>query len=104
MRYTARTRSIEWKQDAVTLAAVASLEKLLASDSPYIYHARLKPGMGLLSNNVLHDRSAFEDDPAHRACFTVRATTTILPRVIDRCARAGIEFQTKKAGNNVSSH
>ena len=30
MRYTARTRSIEWKQDATTLAAVAALEKLLA--------------------------------------------------------------------------
>ncbi len=28
MRYTARTRSIEWKQDAYTLAAVVALEKL----------------------------------------------------------------------------
>jgi Taurine catabolism dioxygenase TauD, TfdA family len=65
MRYTARTRSIAWKQDAATLAAVAALEKLLASDSPYISHARLEPGMGLLCNNVLHDRAAFSDDPAH---------------------------------------
>lgn len=64
MRYTARTRSIEWKQDAATLAAVAALERLLASDSPYIYRATLKPGMGLLCNNVLHDRSGFVDDPA----------------------------------------
>ena len=32
MRYTARTRSIVWKQDATTLAAVAALEKLLASE------------------------------------------------------------------------
>ncbi len=64
MRYTARTRSIEWRQDHATLAAVAALEQLLASDSPYIYRARLKPGMGLLCNNVLHDRSGFVDDPA----------------------------------------
>jgi hypothetical protein len=64
MRYTARTRSIEWKQDAATSAAVAALEKLLASDSPYIYHAQLKPGMGLLCNNVLHDRTGFVDDAA----------------------------------------
>jgi alpha-ketoglutarate-dependent taurine dioxygenase len=63
MRYTARTRSIEWKQDSTTLAAVAALEKLLASDSPHILHTRLEPGMGLLCNNVLHDRAAFSDTP-----------------------------------------
>ena len=62
MRYTARTRSIEWKQDATTLAAVAALEKLLASDLPHIHRLRLEPGMGLLCNNVLHDRAAFDDD------------------------------------------
>ncbi|MFZ5524426.1 MAG: TauD/TfdA family dioxygenase [Pseudomonadota bacterium] len=65
MRYTARTRSIEWKQEASTLAAVAALEKLLASDLPHIHRTRLEPGMGLLCNNVLHDRAAFNDDPAH---------------------------------------
>lgn len=63
MRYTARTRSIEWKQDELTLAAVALLEKLLSSDSPHIYRGRLEPGMGLLCNNVLHDRAGFNDDP-----------------------------------------
>ena len=42
MRYTARTRSIVWKQDATTLAAVAALEKLLASDLPP--HPRLETG------------------------------------------------------------
>ncbi len=65
MRYTARTRSIEWKQDAITLAAVAALEKLLAADLPHIHRTRLEPGMGLLCNNVLHDRAAFNDDPSH---------------------------------------
>jgi len=63
MRYTARTRSIEWKQDDATRAAVAALERLLASVTPHIFHGRLEPGMGLLCNNVLHDRSAFGDDP-----------------------------------------
>jgi alpha-ketoglutarate-dependent taurine dioxygenase len=65
MRYTARTRSIVWKQDATTLAAVSALEKLLASDLPHIHRARLEPGMGLFCNNVLHDRAAFSDDPDH---------------------------------------
>jgi len=62
MRYTARTRSIVWKQDATTSAAVAALEKLLDSDLPHIHRTRLEPGMGLLCNNVLHDRAAFDDD------------------------------------------
>lgn len=61
MRYTARTRSIVWKQDALTLAAVAFLEQVLAAASPHIYTARLESGMGLLCNNVLHDRSGFTD-------------------------------------------
>jgi hypothetical protein len=73
MRYTARTRSIAWKQDATTLAAVAALEKLLASDLPHIHGLRLEPGMGLLCNNVLHDRAAFEDDTtAPRLLFRAR--------------------------------
>jgi alpha-ketoglutarate-dependent taurine dioxygenase len=59
-----RTRSIEWNQDATTLAAVAALEKLLASNLPHIHRLRLEPGMGLLCNNVLHDRAAFDDDAA----------------------------------------
>ena len=62
MRYTARTRSIEWKQDTATRAAVAALEKLLDSESPYIYGARMESGMGLLCNNVLHDRAGFTDE------------------------------------------
>jgi alpha-ketoglutarate-dependent taurine dioxygenase len=65
MRYTARTRSIEWKQDAATLAAVAALEQLLASNTPHVFQALLEPGMGLLCNNVLHDRGAFTDNAAH---------------------------------------
>ncbi len=63
MRYTARTRSIEWKQDALTLAAVAALETLLATALPYIYRILLEPGMGLMCNNVLHDREGFKDGP-----------------------------------------
>ncbi|MDD2774847.1 MAG: TauD/TfdA family dioxygenase [Gallionella sp.] len=65
MRYTARTRSIAWKQDDTTLAAVKFLEQLLATPSPHIHQLKLQAGMGLLCNNVLHDRTAFTDDPNH---------------------------------------
>ncbi|MBI3478831.1 MAG: TauD/TfdA family dioxygenase [Nitrosomonadales bacterium] len=73
MRYTARTRSIEWKQDDATRAAVAMLEQLLASNSPHIHRLRLEPGMGLLCNNVLHERAAFIDNTnAPRLLFRAR--------------------------------
>ena len=65
MRYTARTRSIEWKADDATRAAVASLEGLLADPATVgCVRATLAPGMGLVCQNVLHDRSGFDDDPA----------------------------------------
>lgn len=64
LRYTARTRSIEWKDDAVTRAAVAFIEAWLAADHPQVFRLGLGAGMGLVSNNVLHDRSGFDDDPA----------------------------------------
>jgi hypothetical protein len=63
MRYTARTKSIEWKQEPMVLAAAAYLTQLLAGSSPYIHRLTLQPGMGLLCNNVLHARSGFTDDP-----------------------------------------
>lgn len=65
MRYTARTRSIVWKADALTQTAVRTLADILAS-SEYRLTARLAPGMGLVCNNVLHTRSGFSDSPEHR--------------------------------------
>ncbi|BAN34311.1 conserved hypothetical protein [Sulfuricella denitrificans skB26] len=83
MRYTARTRSIVWKQDDLTLAAVAFLEKLLVSDLPFIYRGRLESGMGLVSNNVLHDRAGFNDTPDKKRLL-YRA------RYYDRIAGTGV--------------
>jgi alpha-ketoglutarate-dependent taurine dioxygenase len=61
MRYTARTRSIIWRPDEVTQAAVRHLKQILDSDSPYVFRLRLQGGQGLVCNNVLHDRSEFTD-------------------------------------------
>jgi hypothetical protein len=73
MRYTARTRSIAWKQDEATQAAVAAIEKLLAQDLPGMFRHRMEAGMGLLCNNVLHDRTGFTDSPEHkRVMFRAR--------------------------------
>lgn len=66
MRYTARTRSVAWKPDPATRSAVAFLEGVLAADSPYIERTRLEAGMGIIANNVLHDRAGFCDDGRRR--------------------------------------
>lgn len=64
MRYTARTVSIAW--NAAAVAARMALERILATPTPWTFHGRLEPGMGLVSNNVLHDRSAFTETPEKR--------------------------------------
>lgn len=79
MRYTARTRSIAWKQDAATQAAKAALEALLADASLPIFTHRLAPGEGIVCNNVLHARSAFTDAAgAERLLFRARYYDRIL--------------------------
>ena len=64
MRYSARQRNILWRRDPLVDRAVAALGRLFATDNPYILRCRLAPGEGLLSNNVLHRRTGFRDDPA----------------------------------------
>ncbi len=66
MRYTIRVNNVIWANDPLTKEALAYLEDILNGDSPYIYRGLMEPGMGLVSNNVLHDRAAFTDDAEHK--------------------------------------
>ena len=64
MRYTARKRNIIWPEDDASQRAVAFMQELLADGGPgepYIFRHRMEPGQGLICNNVLHTRTAFED-------------------------------------------
>jgi len=73
MRYTERAHNVIWNSNSVTQAAVQALEKLLHSNDPYIYRLTLQSGWGLISNNVLHDRSEFSDDEnASRLLYRLR--------------------------------
>jgi alpha-ketoglutarate-dependent taurine dioxygenase len=82
MRYTARTRSIEWRADAATRAALERLRQNLEAASPYVFTLRLAPGQGLVCNNVLHDRSAFTDAPgAGRLVYRARYCDRIGDRI-----------------------
>ncbi|CAA6604595.1 conserved hypothetical protein [Rhodospirillaceae bacterium LM-1] len=62
MRYTARTRSIEWNPAPSVQAAKKALEEILLNPPFGLFEHRLEAGQGLLSNNVLHTRQAFKDD------------------------------------------
>ncbi|TNF98999.1 MAG: taurine catabolism dioxygenase TauD [Gammaproteobacteria bacterium] len=73
MRYTARKRNIIWQKNEVTQRAVNTLSEILDHDSPYIFRATLESGQGLICNNVLHDRSGFNDnDHAARLLYRLR--------------------------------
>lgn len=61
MRYTARTRSIAWRDDPTTRRARDWLNDWLNGDDPLIRNVRLEPGQGIVCNNVLHNRTGFED-------------------------------------------
>ena len=71
MRYTARTRSIEWRDDPATQDAAAWMHEWLESDDPYKVRIRLKAGQGILNNNVLHNRTGFDDDPSSESKRTM---------------------------------
>lgn len=72
MRYTDRSRSILWREDDLTRAAVQALKDILHSPGPWHFKARLEAGQGLISNNVLHTRSAFQDDDRPRLLYRAR--------------------------------
>ncbi|MDX1810364.1 MAG: TauD/TfdA family dioxygenase [Gammaproteobacteria bacterium] len=62
MRFTARGRNIVWKDDPLVKAAVEELVRFLNSDDSKIFHHLMQTGQGIISNNVLHKRTGFEDD------------------------------------------
>ncbi|WP_198409112.1 TauD/TfdA family dioxygenase [Magnetospira sp. QH-2] len=64
MNYSMRKRNMAWRDEGATTAAVAFLEALLNGDSPYIFRHRMAAGQGLIGNNVLHDRTGFDDGDA----------------------------------------
>ena len=82
MRYTARTRSIAWRDDRATLKAADWLRRHLDAGDPLGCTVRLDAGQGILNNNVLHDRTGFDNDDhgAARLLYRVRFHNRIARR------------------------
>lgn len=82
MRYSARVRNVVWKDDSATRDAAEALLGLFRLGSPYILRHRLKSGQGVLTNNVLHCRSGFDDD-AQRGQTRLLYRARYYDRVVD---------------------
>jgi len=63
MRYSARARNVIWSAGAMTAAVM--IKEILNAPSPWRFEHVLQAGQGLISNNPLHTREPFRDDPAH---------------------------------------
>ena len=62
MGFTLRSRHIHWKPSSTVRAALAEIRAILdQEDNPYILTRRFAAGEGIISNNVLHNRTAFSD-------------------------------------------
>ena len=81
MRYTARSRSVSWRDDPATRRGTELLRSLLDDHQGPVVRYHLRPGEGLVCNNVLHCRTGFEDGAdGGRMLYRAR----YLDRVADR--------------------
>ena len=73
MRYTARTRSIFWKDNPLVKEAVEFIRQTLESSS-LVAQYKLQAGEGVISNNCLHARQGFaESDDNSKGRLLYRA-------------------------------
>lgn len=81
MRFSARKRNIEWKPVPEVTEAVSALSELFERNSRWIVKGALSAGEGLICNNVLHNRSEFEENPeAPRLLYRLRYYDRIVTR------------------------
>jgi len=66
MRLSLRTHNVNWKDTPTVKAALGFLKHQLETNTTYRFKGRLESGMGLISTNILHDRSGFQDSTDQR--------------------------------------
>nr|WP_240905722.1 TauD/TfdA family dioxygenase [Thiorhodococcus mannitoliphagus] len=75
MRYSARGKNVIWRSTTETDAARDALTQLFSTGDAFTLNHRLEAGEGFVSNNVLHNRSAFAEAPgdaSQRLLYRVR--------------------------------
>ena len=72
MRFTSRPHNIVWKSDKCSQQALNLVREILMQGEAMI-EMRLHAGQGIVCNNILHGREAFQDDPQQPARLVYRA-------------------------------
>ena len=70
MRYTSRPRHVIWREDCDSARALALIDEILMEPEAGV-HLTLQAGQGIVCNNLLHGRTAFED--TRRLVYRVRS-------------------------------
>jgi len=63
MRFTMRTRHVQWAQDTALQEAREFLRELLSGTGEDIWEYRFAAGEGVVCNNMLHCRDTYSDEP-----------------------------------------
>jgi hypothetical protein len=71
MRFTSRPQHIVWKSDKCSQQALNLVREILMQGEAMI-EIRLHAGQGIVCNNILHGREAFQDDPQQPARLVYR--------------------------------
>jgi len=71
MRYTSRPHNIVWKSDQRSQRALNLVREILL-DGEALIDISLQAGQGMVCNNILHGRHAFQDDEKHSARLVLR--------------------------------
>jgi alpha-ketoglutarate-dependent taurine dioxygenase len=72
MRYTSRPQNIVWKTDKNSTEALNLVREILMQGSAMV-EVHLQPRQGIVCNNILHGRQAFQDAPDQPARLIYRA-------------------------------
>lgn len=94
MRYSARKRNIEWRDDELTREAANLITQILDIDE-LAYKYKLEAGEGVICNNILHRRAGFNDSLdknrlMYRARYYDRIADTGLARIMHENAHKSI--------------
>ncbi len=84
MRFSARSRNIQWKNNTLTTDAVECMKALLKPNNPYVITYSMQAGEGIIANNVLHNRTAFTDGEQKRLLYRARYYDRVKSLVVSR--------------------
>ena len=60
-RFSQRTKNIQWIEEGDARQAVDAFNSILDRENPWILSIHLRPGQGIICNNILHARTEYDD-------------------------------------------